>query len=191
MDPLPNETNATDFTLSWSWTDAIGEIESYTVFISEDGGGFAQLISIDADLNITINSSLVNSSFVFTFNNESINFTGGHGKTYGFICIAEDTAGNVEIQAPAAEATVYIEEPSIICGNVDGDCAFGCVNVADLTYLVAYLFLGGPEPIPELCVGNVDGIVGPVGPVDVADLTYLVAYLFQGGPGPVDTCCSV
>ncbi|MEW5995403.1 MAG: thrombospondin type 3 repeat-containing protein, partial [Candidatus Zixiibacteriota bacterium] len=57
------------------------------------------------------------------------------------------------------------------------------VNVADLTYLVAYLFQGGAEP---LCVdqANVDGIIGPGGPHDVADLTYLVAYLFQGGPAP-------
>ncbi len=69
-------------------------------------------------------------------------------------------------------------------GNADGlISAGGEVDVADLTYLVAYLFQGGPAP---LCLeeGNVDGIVGVGGPVDVADLTYLVAYLFLGGPAP-------
>ncbi len=69
-------------------------------------------------------------------------------------------------------------------GNADGITgAGGEVDVADLTYLVAYLFLGGPAP-PCLDEGNVDGITGAGGPVDVADLTYLVAYLFLGGPPP-------
>jgi hypothetical protein len=69
-------------------------------------------------------------------------------------------------------------------GNVDGlTGAGGPVNVADLTYLVAYLFQGGQAPpCPEQ--GNVDGKIGVVGPIDVADLTYMVAYLFQGGPAP-------
>jgi len=65
-------------------------------------------------------------------------------------------------------------------GNVDND-PDDLVNVADLTYLVAYLFQGGPEPVctPE---GNVDGDTGEQ--INVADLTYLVSYLFQGGPLP-------
>jgi hypothetical protein len=61
-------------------------------------------------------------------------------------------------------------------GNVDGD---GGINVADVTYLVDYLFFEGDiPPCPE--EGNVDG----VGDVNVADLTYLVDYLFFGGPAP-------
>ncbi len=61
-------------------------------------------------------------------------------------------------------------------GDVD---ASGSIDVGDLTYLVAYLFQGGPEPQP-LATGDVDCSGG----VDVGDLTYLVAYLFQGGPEP-------
>jgi len=52
-------------------------------------------------------------------------------------------------------------------------------NVGDLTYLVAYLFQGGPAPPCEE-EGDVDGS----GAIDVSDLTYLVAFLFQGGPAP-------
>ncbi len=52
-------------------------------------------------------------------------------------------------------------------------------NVGDLTYLVAYLFQGGPAPPCEE-EGDVDG----TGAIDVSDLTYLVAFLFQGGPAP-------
>jgi len=69
-------------------------------------------------------------------------------------------------------------------GNADGIIGVGGpIDVADLTYLVSYLFKSGPEP-PCLEEGNVDGIIGIGGPIDVADLTYLVAYLFKSGPAP-------
>jgi hypothetical protein len=61
-------------------------------------------------------------------------------------------------------------------GSVDGVPG---ITVADITYLVAYLFQSGPVPIP-LESANVDCTGG----VNVADLTYLVAYLFQSGPAP-------
>ncbi len=77
--------------------------------------------------------------------------------------------------------------PIICClnrGNVDGIIGVGGpVDVADLTYLVTYLFKSGPAPPCEE-EGNADGIVGVGGPIDVADLTYLVAYLFKSGPAP-------
>jgi len=63
-------------------------------------------------------------------------------------------------------------------GNVDGD-VYDQINVADLTYLVDYLFRGGPPPpCPE--EGDVNGDDN----TNVADLTYLVDYLFRGGPPP-------
>ncbi len=69
-------------------------------------------------------------------------------------------------------------------GNADGIIGIGGpVDVADLVYLVAYLFQGGPPPPCEE-EGNADGIVGAGGPVDVADVVYLVPYLFGGGPPP-------
>ena len=79
-------------------------------------------------------------------------------------------------------------EVSITCcenrGNVDGIIGgAGPVDVADVTYLIAYLFQGGPEP-PCSEEGNVDNVVGPGGPIDVSDLTYLVAFLFEGGVEP-------
>ncbi len=63
-------------------------------------------------------------------------------------------------------------------GNVDGD-AGEQVNVADLTYLVEYLFGGGfPPPCPE------EGDFNGSGSTDVADLTDIVNYLFKGGVPP-------
>ncbi|HWR82557.1 MAG TPA: S8 family serine peptidase [Candidatus Deferrimicrobium sp.] len=67
------------------------------------------------------------------------------------------------------------------CGNVDGDPA-DIVNVADVTFLVSYMFLGGAAPI---CTeeANVDGDENQR--INIADLTYLISYLWQGGPPPV------
>jgi hypothetical protein len=65
-----------------------------------------------------------------------------------------------------------------IRGNVDYD-DIDAINVADLTYLVEYIFFSGDSPpCPE--EGNVDGDGG----INVADLTYLVDYIFFGGPAP-------
>jgi hypothetical protein len=61
-------------------------------------------------------------------------------------------------------------------GNVDG---LPGVNVADVTYLVDYLFFSGPAPDP-LEAGDVNCSGG----INVMDLTYLVDYLFGGGPPP-------
>ena len=81
----------------------------------------------------------------------------------------------------------WIIEISPCChnrGNVDHIIGpAGPIDVADLTYLVAYIFSGGAAP-PCIEEGNVDAIYGPAGPIDVADITYLVAYLFSGGPPP-------
>ncbi|HWR83535.1 MAG TPA: VCBS repeat-containing protein, partial [Candidatus Deferrimicrobium sp.] len=82
-------------------------------------------------------------------------------------------------------ASILVTAQTRACGDIDGIAGpGGPVDVADLTYLIAYLFQGGAAP-PILAAANVDGINGPGGPVDVADLTYLVAYLFQGGAAPV------
>lgn len=67
-----------------------------------------------------------------------------------------------------------------LSGDTDGD---GTVNVADLTFLVDYLFNGQLTlPCHDNC--NIDGSLGPFWP-DIADLTYLVNYLFLDGPPPV------
>ncbi len=67
----------------------------------------------------------------------------------------------------------------VICGDIDGSGE--TPDVGDLTYLVAYLFQGGPPP-PSMEAADVDGSGGTP---DVGDITYLVAYLFQGGPDPI------
>ena len=61
-------------------------------------------------------------------------------------------------------------------GDVDHSDA---INVADLTYLVEFLFFGGPTPPCEE-----EGDVDDSDAINVADLTYLVEFLFFEGPAP-------
>jgi len=98
---------------------------------------------------------------------------------------AENTMGSGAVYDPVnPPLTVYRFETGYPCGNVDGLPGTGPVtNVSDLTYLVAFLFQGGPPP-PDEAAANVDGSSSGGGLVNVSDLTYLVAYLFQGGPPP-------
>ena len=69
-------------------------------------------------------------------------------------------------------------EPPFECGNTDGT---GVVDIDDIVYLIAYVFQGGPEPIP-VDAGNVDC----AGDVDIDDIVYLISYVFQGGNAPCD-----
>lgn len=66
----------------------------------------------------------------------------------------------------------------IFCGDVNGDIQGP--NIADLTYLVEYLFNSGPEP-PDPQMADMNGHSGSI---NIIDLTHLVNYLFNGGAPP-------
>jgi hypothetical protein len=70
-----------------------------------------------------------------------------------------------------------IGKPSFLRGDANGD---GVINSADASYLINYLFVGGPEPGPfDSGDTNCDGVING------ADVAYLINYLFVGGPAPV------
>ncbi|MEE8149941.1 MAG: hypothetical protein V3T75_05760, partial [candidate division Zixibacteria bacterium] len=66
-----------------------------------------------------------------------------------------------------------------ICGDVNFDGEF--VGIIELTYLVDFVFRGGPPP-PFLPAADVNGDGEFVG---ILELTYLVDFVFRGGPAPV------
>lgn len=88
MDPLPPETVSSHFPISWSGADAIGEVESFAIFVSTDGGVFTPSLEGTLDTSAT--------------------FPGEVGRTYDFFCVAVDTAGNVEDQILTAETTTTV-----------------------------------------------------------------------------------
>ena len=89
----------------------------------------------------------------------------------------------IGLGGPSPQAA-YFDAVSSCCegirGNVDGDSGEG-INVADVTFLVAYLFQGGDKPE---CYTEADTNGDPSWSINVADLTFLVGYLFQGGSAP-------
>jgi hypothetical protein len=71
---------------------------------------------------------------------------------------------------------IYDQGTSCLCGDVNDD---GVVQIADVVYLVTYLYLGGPPPdLMETGDANNDCVVNS------ADITYLLNYLFANGPPP-------
>jgi len=63
---------------------------------------------------------------------------------------------------------------SFSCGDVD---AGGSVNILDATYIINYLYKGGPAPNPP---GSAD--VNGSGSTNILDVTYLINYLYKDGP---------
>jgi len=66
-----------------------------------------------------------------------------------------------------------------VCGDVDGDG--GGPNIADLVYLVDYMFNDGPPP-PDMAAADLNGEPG----INIGDLVYLADFMFNSGPPP--TC---
>jgi hypothetical protein len=74
--PLASSQPDSSFTVGWSGTDVGAGIQSYTVYMSENGGPFAPWLSSTAETSAT--------------------FTGQAGNTYAFYSVARDQVGNVE-----------------------------------------------------------------------------------------------
>jgi hypothetical protein len=84
---------------------------------------------------------------------------------------------DIEAAVDAVSITQYSCDSPYLCGDTDG--SWDSVNISDLTYLVAYIFQGGPPPVT---MGAAD--VNSSGQVDISDLTYIVDYMFHGGAAP-------
>jgi hypothetical protein len=63
-----------------------------------------------------------------------------------------------------------------ICGDVNNN---GKINAIDVTYLVNYLYKGGPPP-PLAYLADMNGKPG----INALDVTYFINYLYKGGPEP-------
>ena len=61
-------------------------------------------------------------------------------------------------------------------GDANGDKA---VNISDAVYLIAYIFSGGPAPLPLLA-----GDANCNSAINISDAVYLIAFIFSGGPAP-------
>lgn len=66
-------------------------------------------------------------------------------------------------------------------GHTSGDANFdGAINMLDVTYMIAYVYMSGPAPIPISETGDVDGN----GFYNILDIVYYLNYLYKNGPAP-------
>jgi Dockerin type I domain len=65
----------------------------------------------------------------------------------------------------------------LLCGDANGN---GSVNIQDLTFLINYLYKGGPAPDPSQA-GDPNGS----GIINIQDITFLINFLYKSGSMPM------
>jgi hypothetical protein len=135
----------------------IGDLAGYKVYSDSDSSGFPYSDTIDVGMDTT----------TFTLSELTT------GTTYYIAVTCYDNSGNESWYSRQIQVT---PGGTMLRGDANGD---GTIDIADVVYLINYLFTGGPAPDP-LWVGdaNCDGAV------DIADVVYLINYLFAGGDPP-------
>jgi hypothetical protein len=72
-----------------------------------------------------------------------------------------------------------MDREEVLCGDADGSRD---VDIADVVYLVCYVFSGCAAPSLQGADADCDD------EITIADAVYLVAYIFSGGPAPCAAC---
>ena len=89
----------------------------------------------------------------------------------------------VTITSPGAVNSPLVVEMLLQVWISRGDANFdSVVDIADIVYIIRYLYYDGPDIQPEYFIGDVNC----TGVVDIADITYLINFLWQGGPPPCE-----
>jgi len=92
----------------------------------------------------------------------------------------DDYEGNVRID----EITLLLPDTGAIdCGDADES---GILNILDVSYIILYLYKGGPAPLPNECIGDANGS----GTINILDIAHIISFLYRGGPTPVTDCCN-
>ena len=109
-----------------------------------------------------------------------VSLTAGEVDTIAFAILVGDSLSH--IQSALQEARTAYTSLISCCrnyrGNVNNDGA-DATTIVDITYLVNYMFKGGPVPV---CWTEAD--VNGSGTINILDVVYLVNYMFKGGPLP-------
>ncbi|MDH4223370.1 MAG: hypothetical protein OEV55_07525 [candidate division Zixibacteria bacterium] len=106
----------------------------------------------------------------------------------GFLSSSIIRASNDQALKPQDKVSAISSLDTITCGDVNGIEVppYGKITLADAVYLWNFLFRGGPAPVPDTCVGDVNGIGG----VSVQDWMVIPKYLYKDCDPPADTCCN-
>lgn len=173
----------------------------------------AQLVCEIADTNGSIPDSMCDSNYYDLFGSTSITIEkrswfadeSGEG-LIGFVwdsicrdstCIDWDGETCIEWECTWVDSIYHVDWSLVIfnngamaldcsaCNWVVGDAdGSGWIDIDDVVYLIDYIFVNGPEPIPVYDAGNPDCSID----VDIDDVVFLIAYIFSGGPEPPCLC---
>ncbi|HHI03750.1 MAG TPA: M6 family metalloprotease domain-containing protein, partial [candidate division Zixibacteria bacterium] len=67
-------------------------------------------------------------------------------------------------------------DEGFLCGDTD---LSGGINILDVTFVINYLYKGGPAPVPPQSAD-----VNKSGSINILDVTHIINYLYKGGPPP-------
>lgn len=103
------------------------------------------------------------------------------GKQWDLVDGVVDTFYN-EVTASISETGVYASfTTSLSCCSTAGDAnTDGRVNIADVQFVIAWLFAGGASP--NCCS---EGSANGDDKINIADVTYIITWLFMGGADPI------
>ncbi len=85
------------------------------------------------------------------------------------------------VTSRATYSPVAVSGVVSVCAKAGDADATGQLSISDVTYLIAYIFQGGPAPSPT-SRGDADCN----GDINISDATFLIAYIFQGGAAPCE-----
>jgi len=145
---------------------------------------FAADVDGDDDLDLAVSSEFSSDVSILlndgngVFTPDSVYPVGD--RAYSVFAADFDDDGDLDL----ATANYLSDDVSVLLNCLPtGDCNWDAVvNIADVVYLINYLFTDSPAPEPlEIGDVNCDGAV------NIADVVYLINYLFINGPPP--NCC--
>ncbi len=145
-----------------------GSISFWYKTSSESGGDFLNFY-IDDSLNNSWSGEIDWAEATFPVSSGSHTFRWEYAKDGSL------SSGSDRVWLDLVHFPVVDPPPPLACGDVTG--SGGGPDIADLTYLVSYMFKSGPAPV-YYDLGDVNGVGG----IDIADVTYLVSFMFKGGP---------
>lgn len=114
------------------------------------------------------------------FASEGDFFYGGWHKNYDIVDSLDFDYMTEVVKMCLATAFTVARDIGYKIGDPTWD---GIIDVADVLYLLNYLYKGGPAPDPAEI-----GDVTCDGTVDLDDVIFLLNYLYKGGPAPPPSC---
>jgi serine protease AprX len=88
------------------------------------------------------------------------------------------TLANLKINYNPNVAAGQVKARFVKRGDADNS---GIINIVDVSYLIKFLYKGGPAPI-TLSAGDANSSLG----INILDASFLISYLYKGGPAPAN-----